>query len=106
MTRKEQIEEASHTFTQSLPTLKLIHSHEHAFIQGSEWADANPIGNCYSCHDKIIEIYKLKSQLNIAVATLNKIGILQMGELDYTQDFFEITKTEIRDALKRIKEIK
>lgn len=31
---------------------------------------------------------------------LNYIGILQMGELDYTKDFFEQTKIIVREVLK------
>ncbi len=42
------------------------------------------------------------TKLAIARAAFNKIGILQMGELDYTQDFFEIVKQMVRITLKEI----
>ena len=51
----------------------------------------------------IKEIQDLEAKLKIATAALNRIGILQMGELDYTQDFFEITKQLVRETLEKIK---
>jgi hypothetical protein len=50
----------------------------------------------------IKEIQELERKLKIATAALNYIGILQMGSMDYTEDFFEITKQVVRDTLKEI----
>jgi hypothetical protein len=49
-----------------------------------------------------LEIEKLTRQLNIALAVLNKLGIAQSGAMDYTTDFYELCKTEIRGALDAI----
>jgi hypothetical protein len=46
----------------------------------------------------------LLAKIEVAEKALNKIGILQMGELDYTQDFFEITKQLVREALAKLRE--
>lgn len=44
-------------------------------------------------------------QLKLAYDTLNYIAILQMGSLDYTKDFFELTKTRIRETLEQIRKL-
>lgn len=53
--------------------------------------------------EMIVKIQELGSKLKIARDSLNKIAILQMSELDYTQDFFEITKQLVRETLDKIK---
>lgn len=49
---------------------------------------------------------KLTQQLAIAEEALNIICIAQMGSLDYTQDFFELTKNTVREALAKIEELR
>ena len=44
----------------------------------------------------------LEAKLAITVEALNKIGMAQMGAMDYTQDFFELTKTTVRETLEKI----
>lgn len=43
-----------------------------------------------------------EEKLELCLKALNRIGILQMGELDYTKDFFEMTKEIVRDTLGKI----
>lgn len=78
MTRKEQIEKAAHSFAKENSQLdKNDFSYGWGFQEGARWAD----------------------KTNPAVAALNKIALLQSGELDYTNDFFEQCKMIVRTAL-------
>jgi hypothetical protein len=54
-------------------------------------------------HESRRRIKDLEHDCKLMRDTLNKLGVLQMGELDYTKDFFEICKTEIRDTLSKLK---
>lgn len=47
-------------------------------------------------------ILKLSSQLKIALKAMNTLAIAQSGAMDYTTDFYELCKTEIRYALGEI----
>lgn len=109
MTRFKQIEQAGISLGQNLflPT----------FIKGAEWADQNQdrsavnyletelIDQRRAMNQIDLELHKTKERLSIALKTLNKLAILQSGELDYTQEFFEITKVTVRDTLDKISKI-
>jgi hypothetical protein len=109
MTRFKQIEQAGLDLGQDLflPT----------FIKGAEWADQNQDRSAVNyletelidqrrAMDQIdLELHKTKEKLSVALKALNRLALLQSGELDYTQEFFEITKMTIRDALDKISKI-
>jgi hypothetical protein len=97
MTRKEQIEAAA---KEAYPHAQaLVHE---TFIDGAVWADQNNSWSCGECVLKEVDLEQAKEDLAIAVLAIIRIGIAQMGSLDYTEDFFELTKNIIRDTLKRL----
>jgi hypothetical protein len=107
MTREEQIAKAAKDLCNWRDKYQI------EFIRGAEWADANNDmvpKLAIAAMELEAKLEKSQAQLDVAYEqlaianrALNKLGMLQMGGLDYTQDFFEITKSTVRNALADIK---
>lgn len=111
--RKEQIEKASesqniyepkyggkdHSGYDTLLKYEVNYERMEAFEAGAEWADKHPMSETFIYSDQqhqILETENIKLK-----SALNKIGMLQMGELDYTTDFFEQCKNIVREAMEK-----
>lgn len=66
-TRKDEIEKAAKELS------NWREEYQVEFIAGAQWADQNPSGHCYDCHDHILEKDKLKQALAIADRAMDQI---------------------------------